>query len=128
MQNNEKEWLQYSNRKILNIIAGVIAIGLTLLTFIIVLVILFFPIPSENETLVGQAFGTVLSLLGVVVAFFYGSNTTSKQDSETISTLAETAKAVRKEHDDTRGTKPGEADVKLSPGESVTVAGEEGNK
>lgn len=124
MANIHKEWLQYSNRNILNIIAGVIAIGLTTLTFIMVVAILFFPIPSENETLVGQAFGTVLGLLGVIVAFFYGSSATSKQDSETISTLAETAKAVRREHDDTRVDKKTEPDVKVGPGESVTVVGD----
>lgn len=113
MPDKNKPWLADANRKLLNIIAGVIAIGLLTLTVLMVVVILFIPIPSENESLVGQAFGTVLGLVSIVVAFFFGTNTTSKQDRDTINSLAE--KATK-----TDSTVVGRK-VSLDPGEQVKV-------
>lgn len=110
----EKEWLKYSDKGLINIIAGTIAVGLTALTITIVMVILFLPIPPQNETLVGQAFGTVLSLMGVIVAFFYGSSTSSRRDSETINTLA--------------GMHERKSKIVVAPGETVTVQGERTNE
>lgn len=107
-------WDGDKERTLINLIAGILAVGLMTLTAIIVVTILFIPIPAANETLVGQSLGTVLSLLGIVVSFFYGTSTGNRRDRDTINTLAETAKQVADKD------KP-MADVKVAPGDSVTV-------
>lgn len=104
----------------LEIIAAIIAIGLMTLTAIMTIIIMFFPIPAQNETLVGQGYGSILSLMGLVVGFFYGTSTSSRRDRETIGALADTAKQAQKTLSETTPTS-GAASIKLEPGETATA-------
>ena len=76
-------------------VAAIVAVGLLLITAAATLAVFLVPIPDKNETIVGQALGTLWSLLGVVVAFFYGTSTGNRKDSETIAKLAETASVAQ---------------------------------
>lgn len=97
-------------------VAGAIAIGLLVITAAATLAIFIFPIPERNETIIGQALGTLWSLLGVVVAFFYGTSTGNRKDSDTIATLAQTASVAQSAL--TPNIKP---DVVIPAGETVRV-------
>lgn len=109
----------------LEIIAAVIAIGLLTLTAIMTIIIMFYPIPSQNETLVGQGYGSVLSLMGIVVGFFYGTSTSSRRDRETIGALADTAKQAQKTLSETTPLTGGATSIKLEPGETATATATE---
>lgn len=104
-------------------VAAIVAIGLLVITAAATLAVFVVPIPAKNETIVGQALGTLWSLLGVVVAFFYGTSTGNRKDSDTIATLAQTAQAVQKVLDPT--AKP---DVTVAAGETVTVKADDAEK
>lgn len=104
-------------------VAAIVAIGLLVITAAATLAVFLVPIPEKNETIVGQALGTLWSLLGVVVAFFYGTSTGNRKDSDTIATLAQTAQAVQKVLDPT--AKP---DVTVAAGETVTVKADDAEK
>lgn len=104
-------------------VAAIVAIGLLVITAAATLAVFLVPIPAKNETIVGQALGTLWSLLGVVVAFFYGTSTGNRKDSDTIATLAQTAQAVQKVLDP--AAKP---DVTVAAGETVTVKADDAEK
>lgn len=101
-------------------VAAIVAIGLLLITASATFAVFVVPIPDKNETIVGQALGTLWSLLGVVVAFFYGTSTGNRKDSETIATLAQTAQVAQSAL--TPNAKP---DVVVPSGETVTVKAED---
>lgn len=98
-------------------VAAIVAVGLLVITAAATMAVFIVPIPAKNETIVGQALGTLWSLLGVVVAFFYGTSTGNRKDSETIATLAETAKVAQ-----SALTPPLDATVTIAPGETATVS------
>lgn len=104
-------------------VAAIVAIGLLVITAAATLAVFVVPIPEKNETIVGQALGTLWSLLGVVVAFFYGTSTGNRKDSDTIATLAQTANAVQKVLDP--NAKP---DVTVAAGEQITVKADDAEK
>ena len=98
-------------------VAAILAVGLLVVTTGATLAVFMVPIPDKNETIVGQALGTLWSLLGVVVTFFYGTSTGNRKDSDTIATLAETAKVAQ-----TALTPPVDATLTIHPGETATVS------
>lgn len=98
-------------------VAAIVAVGLLIITAAATLAVFLVPIPEKNETIVGQALGTLWSLLGVIVAFFYGTSTGNRKDSDTIAKLAETANVAQNAL--TPASKP---DVVLEPGQSAKVA------
>lgn len=101
-------------------VAAIVAVGLLIITAFATLAVFMVPIPDKNETIVGQALGTLWSLLGVVVAFFYGTSTGNRKDSDTIATLAHTAQVAQ-----SALTPHAQPDVVVPAGDSVTVKAED---
>lgn len=104
------------------IVSAILAIGLLTLVAIVTIFIMFYPIPTENETLVGQGYGSILSLAGMVVSYFYGTTTSSHKDRETIQTLADTAKTAQTTLSEAKGVS---ADIQLKPGETAVATATE---
>lgn len=98
-------------------VAAIVAVGLLIITAVATIAVFLVPIPDKNETIVGQALGTLWSLLGVVVAFFYGTSTGNRKDSDTIAKLAETASVAQNA---LTPTKP--PDLVLEPGQNANIA------
>jgi hypothetical protein len=101
-------------------VAAIVAVGLLIITAAATMAVFLVPIPDKNETIVGQALGTLWSLLGVVVAFFYGTSTGNRKDSDTIAKLAETASVAQ-----TALNPNAKPDVVLEPGQTTTVKADE---
>ena len=100
-------------------VAAIMAVGLLVITAVATAAIFIVPIPDKNETIVGQAIGSLLSLLGLVVGFFYGTSTGNRKDAETIATLAQTAQVAQQAL-----TPNATPDLVIKPGQPATIAAE----
>lgn len=98
-------------------VAAAMAVGLLVITAVATTAIFVVPIPDKNETIVGQALGTLWSLLGVVVSFFYSTSTGNRKDAETIATLAQTAQVAQQAL-----TPNATPDLVIEPGKPATIA------
>lgn len=96
----------------------VMGIAVTIMVGVIVssTYILIWPIPDRNETLVGQMQGALWTALGMLVSYYFGSNKTDAGKDQTINSLATTMGKVE-------DRKTPKADITVSEGETVTVAG-----
>lgn len=103
------------------IVAAVLAIGLLVITGVTTAAIFLIPIPTGNETIAGQAMGTLLGLLGLCVGFFYSVSSGNRKDSDTIATLAKTTSIAQQQ----QPIKSPDETVTLEPGESATVKASE---
>lgn len=103
-------------------IGAILAVGLLCITAGCVVAIFTVPIPSDNQTLVGQAVGTLLGLLGMVVSYFYGASVGQLKTQETLQTVADTAKIAQTTLSGTGAITPGE--VTLQAGDKVEVKAE----
>ena len=103
-------------------IGAVVAVGVIVSTIIATGAIFLIRIPDNNQTLVGQAIGTLFSLTGVIVAFFYGSSAGQRKTQDTLNTMANTAKTAQAALPPVAGL---EADktVTVGPGETAAVTG-----
>jgi hypothetical protein len=97
-------------------VAKIMAYGLLAITGLTTAAIFLVPIPKGNETIAGQALGTLWGLLGAVVLFFYSTSSGNRKDSETIATLAQTNSLAQAAL--TPSAKP---DVVVPAGETLTV-------
>ncbi len=95
-------------------IAGVLAIGLLVIAGASQIAVMAHPIPEGNETIAGQAIGSLYSLLGIVVGFFYGISSGNRKDSETIAAQAQTIATL---------TPTPAPTVTVAAGDTVTVTG-----
>lgn len=103
-------------------VAGIIAIGLLMMVAAVSFAVFYIAIPKGSETIVGQLVGTLLSLLGVVVAFYYGSSESSKMKDQLTKTQADTIQAAQAALPAIEGSAPS---IPVGPGETVVVKGEE---
>lgn len=69
-------------------LAFVVAAGVLTLAALTAVYVLMFPIPEQNETLVGQMLGALWSSLGMVVGYFFGSTRSSSKKDDTIANLS----------------------------------------
>jgi uncharacterized protein YhhL (DUF1145 family) len=53
---------------------SIIAVSVVWLAFAFLFMLLFVPIPKENETVLNVATGLVLAALGGVIAYYFGSS------------------------------------------------------
>lgn len=102
-------------RDVLNVVGGLVAFGLVAILAFITWALVYRAIPNGNESTLIQLVGGLVAQVGIVVAFFFGNNVSSKKQSETINTLADTAKAAQ------QAAAPKEAAISLQEGESVKV-------
>ena len=106
------------SRQIINLSAGFVAFVILCTMAFLGWALVYVEIPKANETTLVQFVGALQALAGLIVGFFFGSSHTNKQQSETISALADTAKTVAQ----TASPTPS---MTVSPGEQVTVEGKE---
>lgn len=99
------------------IVAAILAIGLLVITGVTTAAIFLIPIPAGNETIAGQAMGTLLGLLGLCVGFFYSVSSGNRKDAETIATQAKAITVAQQQ----QPIKSPDETVTLDPGESATV-------
>lgn len=76
-------------------------------------------IAMNNKDAMMLVLGVFLAKYSDLIAFFYGSSQTNKRQADTIDKLASTAQVAQD------ALTPGKPTIPVSPGESVTVKGEE---
>jgi hypothetical protein len=107
-----------TDRHVLNVAGALVAFGLILILAFVTWALVYVQIPQGNENVLTVLIGILSANVGLVVGFFFGSSQTSKRQSETIDTLAQTAKKAGDALPLPAGREP---TVKLDPGESATV-------
>lgn len=105
------------NRDVLNVVGGLIAVGIVSILGFITWALVYQTIPAGNENTLIQLVGVLSANIGMIVGFFFGNSVSSKKQTETIDKLADTAKAVQ------QATMPKEPAIRLADGESVKVEG-----
>lgn len=98
-------------------VAVILAVGLLLLAGFVTVSVLIWPIPPQNQTLVGQIQGALWGLLGGIVGFFYATSKGNSKQQETIATLTEVAKVAQQ----TQPVEQTPGKVELTPGMEVKV-------
>lgn len=104
-----------SHRTLLNLSGGFVACTILLTMAFIAWALVYREIPKGNETTLVQFVGALQALAGLIVGFYFGSSHGSKQSADTVASLASTVHAQS----------PATPSIPVSPGESVTVKGEE---
>jgi len=82
-------------QEVLNVAGGLIGVGIVSILGFITWALVFRAIPVENETAMNVLLGILASQVNLVVGFFFGSSVSNKKQSETIDTLASTAKSAQ---------------------------------
>lgn len=85
---------RWIDRHTLNLVGGVIAVGLVMNLIILTLALIFLKMPGENKDPFMLLLGGLLTQVSSIVAFFFGSSVGSRQQSETINTMAEATKTA----------------------------------
>lgn len=106
-------------QEILNLAGGAIAVGLVAILAFLTWALVMRQIPDANREPMLLLIGGLFTQISMVVAFYYGSSSTSKRQSETIDTLASTAAKAQE-----AALPPAMPSVTLAPGETATVAAE----
>lgn len=103
-------------------VAAILAVGILIVVVIATVAMFFIPIPEANQTIVGQAYGGLVALLGICVSFFYGTSTGNRKDKDIIATQAD---AIQKAQTtlSAQTTTPGQ--INLAPGAEVKVHAED---
>lgn len=102
-------------QEVLNVVGGIVALGIVGILGFITWALIFRPIPHGNENTLIQLVGVLSANVAMIVGFFYGSSVGSKRQSETIDKLADTARSVQ------QANAPKEPAIQLQDGESVKV-------
>lgn len=102
-------------REVLNLVGGVIAIGLVLILAYITWALVNVTIPTGNENTLIQLVGALVANVGLIVGFFYGTSVSNKRQEEIIGTQAQTIQSAQ------AAIVPSEPAVNLAPGDSVKV-------
>lgn len=76
--------------------------------------VMWYPVPEENQQLIGQIQGALWLAVGGIINYFFGSSKSSRHKDDTIDTLANTAQGMMPQDEDR---------VHLEPGEHITVEG-----
>ena len=76
-------------------------------------------IAINNKDAMMLVLGVFLAKYSDLIAYFFGSSSTSKRQAETLDKMAETAKVA------TQAAVPSAPTIPVAPGESVTVEGKE---
>lgn len=69
------------------IVTPLLAIGVTLLTFVAYYYILYMPIPSGKETLIGAIVGSLTTIEMGIIGYYFGSSISSKAKDDSISKI-----------------------------------------
>lgn len=112
---NGKAAVMQFRQEVLNVVGGVVALGLVAILAFITWALVFRAIPVGNENTLIQLVGVLSANIGLVVGFFFGASSQQKKQAETIDKLAETTKAAQ------AAALPADPAIPLSPGESVKV-------
>lgn len=104
-----------STRDYLNITGGLCAGGLIALLGFATWALIFVEVPDKNQNALLILIGILSTNVGQVVSFFFGSSSTDKKSSETISTLASTNASAQA----ALPTTP--VNIPLAPGDKVVV-------
>ena len=105
----------HANRIILNLAGGTVAGGLILMLGFCTWALIYREVPVSNRDALMVVIGILSMNVGQVVSFFYGSSSTSKQQAETIDTMAKTTRTQGE------ALNPPQPAVELKPGESTTI-------
>lgn len=76
-------------------VPGILAIGLMIMVAATTAGIFIIEVPSSNQTVIIQIVTTELTLLGMAIAFFYGSSSSSRDTQKTLANLAESNLAAQ---------------------------------
>ncbi len=104
-------------RDALNITGGFLALGMLGVVFFITYALVYVDIKPRNESALLLLVGGLLTQLGSVFNFFFGSSSDNKKQADTISAQAETIKSAQ------AALAPAAPIVTVAPGDTVTVAG-----
>lgn len=102
-----------------NLSGLLIGLGLTGILAGVTWALIFFSIPKDNQNALLILIGILSTNIGVIVNWHYGSSAAARAQTETISTMANSAAAVQATLPTT--VDPKEKKVILDPGESATV-------
>lgn len=103
---------------VINATAGVIASALILLLAYCLYALVNVEVPTPNKDPLLVVIGILSGAVGTVTQFYFGSSAGNKKQAETIDKLADATKSA------THTSTPAPT-IPVSPGESVTVKGEE---
>jgi hypothetical protein len=81
-------------REALNIAGGFVAAGLISILGFVTWALVYVAVPEANNNALTLLIGILSANVGMVVGFFFGSNVSSKRQTETIDTLAKTAQTA----------------------------------
>jgi len=101
-------------RETLNMTGGVVAVLLTLALWFLLYALVFIKVPEENQNALLLVIGILSTNVTSIVAFYFGSSLGAKKATDTIATMADTAKAA--------GPQPS-GKVEVAPGDELKVEG-----
>jgi hypothetical protein len=107
-----------SPRDVVNWTGGLVALGLIVILGFMTWALVMRTVPAENQNALLLLIGNLTGLVGIVVAFYFGSSSAEKKQAETIDTLAKTAH--------TAAAANGVPALVIPPGESATATSTDG--
>lgn len=107
--------IHIDNRDIINWTGGIVAVGLILILGFMTWALVMRTVPAENQNALLLLIGNLTGLVGIVVAFYFGSSSAAKKQADTIDKLAATAQTVT-----AANAPPGDA-MLIRPGDSATA-------
>lgn len=107
-----------TQQDVLNWTGAIVAVGLIAILGFMTWALVMRQVPDENQNALLLLIGNLTGLIGIVVAFYFGSSSQQKKQADTINTLAETAKTAGT----ALATNASPDAITLKPGESANVA------
>jgi hypothetical protein len=86
--------MKLNQQDFVNWTVGLVALGLILILGFMTWALVMRTVPAENQNALLLLIGNLTGLVGVVVAFYFGSSSTTKKQADTIDTLAKTAQTA----------------------------------
>lgn len=78
------------NKRMLDLVGVIVAVGLLVMVGATTLMVMLWPIPKDNEILIGQIQGSLWTAFMMVVSFLYGTSVGRQKQDDTINKLAGT--------------------------------------
>jgi hypothetical protein len=110
------------SRDVINWTGGAIAVGVMSIVAFVVVALVLWTIPPENENPLMFMLGQLTGMMTMIVAFYFGSSSKEKKLADTVDTQAKTMQTAGV----ALATNNGPAALVIPPGESATATSTEG--
>lgn len=106
---------------VINIAGAIVGVSLVVLLALCLQSLFTHEVPQGNKDALLVVIGMLTVKIGTIVDFFYGSSESNRRSSDTINTLAETAKQTAATASQVVGGTVGDQSINLKPGETANA-------